>query len=349
MFSKEVLDQIKIDSPCTADWDAMIGNDRVRFCSHCSLSVHHLDRITRKQALRLITRSRGRLCLRYLAGPDGRPATKSSSPLYRIMRSTSRMAAGAFGISLTVASAAATTTPNASLTATIACAEMGSDFFASGAVLSGYVYDPNGAVVTNALVALTNRSESSRRTSTDSEGRYRFEGLEAGDYSIRIEANGFAPAEVINILVRAESENVINQTLSIAPVQAEVEITSLPATRTVELGGAVAVSEPTEPLVHAAQSDDLEAVRQLLVGRPNVNLRDEHSDSTALEHAVLNANREMIQLLIWAGADVNAKDGNGRTALMLLGEKITSDAVWDLINAGAKVNARDDDGAGGMP
>lgn len=253
------------------------------------------------------------------------------------------MAAGAFGISLTVASAAPTTTPNAQFAGTIACAEMSRELFAGGAVLSGYVYDPNGAVLTGALVALTNGIGVFMRTTTDSEGKYRFEGLEAGDYSIHVEANGFASADVTNIQVRADSENVINQTLSIGAIRAEVEITA-PATETVQLAGAVAVAQPTEPLVRAAQSDDLEAVKQLLASRPNVNARDEHSDSTPLEHAVLNANREMIQLLIWAGADVNARDGSGRTPLMMLGDKITSDAVWDLINAGAKVNLRDEDG-----
>ena len=31
------FDRITIPAPCDADWDAMIGNDQVRFCEHCKL------------------------------------------------------------------------------------------------------------------------------------------------------------------------------------------------------------------------------------------------------------------------------------------------------------------------
>lgn len=259
------------------------------------------------------------------------------------------MAAGAFGISLTVSSAGATTKPAVPSAERIVNAEISNatnpvNVGATGAVLSGYVYDPNGAVLPGASVVISSQGGLSLFTTTDGEGRYLFEGLPPADYSIRVEANGFAPAVVTNVSVRADSNNVINQTLSIASVQAAVEIDSGEGETRFVVNGGAALPQPTEPLVLAAQSDDLDTLKQLLAAKPNVNIRDKHSDSTALEHAVLNANREMIQLLLWAGADVNAKDGSGRTPLMMLGEKITSDAVWDLINAGAKVNLHDEDG-----
>jgi hypothetical protein len=351
MFSKKELDQIRITSPCTVDWDAMIGNDRVRFCQHCSLSVHDLSNVTRKKALRLIARSGGRLCIRYVALPNGSIATRTPSHLYRITRPASRLAAGAFGVTLTVSTAAVAsqaTGPSLSdieRVATIAQPLSVDCLAAAGAILSGYIYDPNGAVLPGASVALANlQTNLSMRTTTNGDGKYLFEDLEPGEYSIRIEANGFAPSEVNGIPLRADSENVINQTLSIATVQAEVEIVGSETVTQDMVMGVVSLPQPTDPLVLAAQRDDLEAVKQQLVGKPNVNARDQHSDSTALEHAVLNSNREMIQLLLWAGADVNARDKSGRTALMLLGDNITSDTVWDLINAGAKVNLRDNDG-----
>jgi ankyrin repeat protein len=101
---------------------------------------------------------------------------------------------------------------------------------------------------------------------------------------------------------------------------------------------------PREPLVRAAHSDDIDALKQLLVGKPNPNVRDKHSHTTALEHAIFNANREILQLLLTAGADVNLRDSLGQTPIMMLGEKITPEIVWDLIRAGAKVNLRDQEG-----
>jgi hypothetical protein len=37
--SARSFDRITIAAPCDADWDAMIGNDQVRFCEHCHLYV----------------------------------------------------------------------------------------------------------------------------------------------------------------------------------------------------------------------------------------------------------------------------------------------------------------------
>jgi hypothetical protein len=36
-----------IPAPCDADWDTMVGNDRVRFCEDCNLHVTNLSNITR--------------------------------------------------------------------------------------------------------------------------------------------------------------------------------------------------------------------------------------------------------------------------------------------------------------
>src|SRR5882724_7806253 len=96
MSSKNRLDQIQVASPCTADWESMVGNDQVRFCEHCTLSVHDLSAMTRQKAMRLVGNSRGRLCVRFEHGPDGRPITKEPTKLHRISRRASRIAAGAF-------------------------------------------------------------------------------------------------------------------------------------------------------------------------------------------------------------------------------------------------------------
>src|SRR5438046_1210699 len=161
MFSKEVLDQIGINSPCNEEWDAMVGNDRVRFCQHCALSVHNLSNVSRKEVLRLITRSSGRLCIRYVALPDGSIRTRTPSRLYRIIRPASRLAAGAFGVTLTVSTAATANRPTGPSLSTIECASSTGQpvslvTVAAGAVLSGYVYDPSGAALPGASVALSN-------------------------------------------------------------------------------------------------------------------------------------------------------------------------------------------------
>src|SRR5260370_22542525 len=91
------LDQITIPKPCDADWDSMTGNDQVRFCEHCNLHVNNLSSMTRRDAMRLVARSKGRLCVRYIQRLDGGWLTKGvPQNLHRISRRVSPIAAGAF-------------------------------------------------------------------------------------------------------------------------------------------------------------------------------------------------------------------------------------------------------------
>ncbi|ODS52067.1 MAG: hypothetical protein ABS36_18080 [Acidobacteria bacterium SCN 69-37] len=63
------------------------------------------------------------------------------------------------------------------------------------AAVGGLVWDPAGAVVAGAAVDLRDSAGAGRSTVTDGEGRYRFERLSAGDYTVRVSAFGFEPAE----------------------------------------------------------------------------------------------------------------------------------------------------------
>jgi hypothetical protein len=257
------------------------------------------------------------------------------------------IAASAFSASLGLASAmGASTVPRNELTA----ANLHNSVSSMSSVLSyvdggtaalyGVIFDPAGAVIPSATLTITN-SENNVVVMAYSggTGQYKFSGLPPGTYNLKVEAPGFAPTDVPLITLRANDNNRLDQTLSIAQIQETVEIKS---EATVVLGGAM-IALPSNALVKAAQEDDIEAVKEALINI-DANVRDPHTNSTALEHAVRNGNREMIQLLLWGKADVNARDRSGQTALMMLDEDVTTDIVWDLLNAGAKVNLRDIDG-----
>lgn len=73
----------------------------------------------------------------------------------------------------------------------------------AAATLSGVVSDPNGAVVSGALVTLTQQSTSVKReTTTNGEGLYTLTNLAAGDYQLGVAATGFkAPPLVVTLQV----------------------------------------------------------------------------------------------------------------------------------------------------
>jgi hypothetical protein len=54
----------------------MAGDDRVRFCSHCSLHVYNLSAMSRHQAEDLIAVREGRTCVRLYRRADGTVLTQ---------------------------------------------------------------------------------------------------------------------------------------------------------------------------------------------------------------------------------------------------------------------------------
>ncbi|HEY3579042.1 MAG TPA: ankyrin repeat domain-containing protein [Pyrinomonadaceae bacterium] len=333
MSRKELIQQLRIASPCEVDWDSMIGNDRVRFCEHCRLSVHHVDSLNPKQLRRLIARSHGRLCVNYTQ-PNIQTGVNAFPILHKIGRRTSALAAGAFSATLSISTATAATQPNLRRPSfadpIVAATVFPKHFSALGTgALRGQVVDSQEATIASASVSLTQAETSEKRsTTTNDNGEFSFEGLEPGTYTLQVEAPGFVKSQVTDITVKADDTTPLTMKLE-----------ALPAT-----GGAVAIVMPTEPLVKAALEDDLEAVNAALAAKPDPNIRDKDTHTTALEYAVRNGNEEIVRVLLSAKADVNAKDDFGQTALMMLSDSVTSEIVWDLINAGAKVNVRDKDG-----
>lgn len=73
MFRRNLspLKGVHIATPCTADWEEMYGDVRVRFCADCKLNVYNLSAMKRVEAERLIATYEGRLCVRFLRRADG--------------------------------------------------------------------------------------------------------------------------------------------------------------------------------------------------------------------------------------------------------------------------------------
>jgi len=345
MAPKTFLKNLTVASPCAADWNSMTGNDQVRFCEHCSFDVHNLSSMTRTQAERLVARSNGRLCIRYHHNSSGEPQTlPAGHKLHRIGRRVSRIAAGAFTATLSLTSAIAQQSGSSqSVVASLPTVERTNAYSVPGSSVAGIITDQNGAVIPGATIAVWNEeSKGALYASTDFTGQFRIDSLQPGSYTLRVEAPGFAAQENIGLYLQPKSEVRIDRTLSVATIEETVVVES-EAPVSFVTGGAVSIIAPEDAFIRAAQEDDLEALTALIAGK-DVNARDKSTRTTALEHAARNANREMVQLLISAGATVNGKNESGETVLMMLDDDATSDLAWDLINAGAAVNRQDEGG-----
>lgn len=70
--SLPMLDQVRVASPCNANWEEMLGDERVRFCMSCAKNVYNLSAMPREDAERLLQERMGKdLCVRFYQRADG--------------------------------------------------------------------------------------------------------------------------------------------------------------------------------------------------------------------------------------------------------------------------------------
>jgi hypothetical protein len=99
------LADVKVASPCPANWNEMHGDERKRYCSACKLNVYNLSDMTRREAENFIINTEGRVCVKFYRRADGSVLTRDCPVGWRaVKRKISRTAqafasicAGIFG------------------------------------------------------------------------------------------------------------------------------------------------------------------------------------------------------------------------------------------------------------
>lgn len=94
-----------------------------------------------------------------------------------------------------------------------------------------------------------------------------------------------------------------------------------------------------DDLIKAAEDADIEKVKQLIEQGADVDAKNEYG-WTALMAAAWWGNTEIVKLLIQAGADVNAENIDGGTALIRAAGRGYTDVAELLIQTDADVNAK---------
>lgn len=338
MSKNEFLKQIEVKNHCTQDWDEMTGNDEVRFCGHCSLNVNNLSAMTRKQALKIVRTSKGRICVRYVQNPvDKTPVF--ADRLYQITRRAG-IAAGVLGASLslstlTYAQGGAMIERRTGSETETSQSEKTDDVKIENttANISGTVADPHGAVIPGIVVTLSAKDSSFSSTTVSSEiGFYEFKNIPSGNFSLRAEGVSGFKSFSKNISVSENTDSTQN-------IQMEVD------GETVVLMGVVAFTEFSNPLHTAVYAEDSELVTELIARGENVNAKDEsHSNITPLFLAVGDGTTKIAETLLNFGAEVNARDDENQTPLMRLDDDASAELVRLLIKYGAKINLTDKQG-----
>ncbi len=106
-----------------------------------------------------------------------------------------------------------------------------------------------------------------------------------------------------------------------------------------------AVNAGETPLMHAARSGRVEAVRALAQAGADLDAQEGWNGQSALMWSAAEGHVPVVEILIAAGADVHARSNTGATPLLFAARKGSLGAVRTLLAAGADVNETRPDGA----
>lgn len=343
MFKAKPVDTIDVKEPCSESWEDMQGTASIRFCSHCAHSVDNLSEMTRKEAMRLVRRSEGRLCVRYIMDPETKQPLFSDT-LHQIVRRAPRLAAGVVTATIALSSAGYAQTGGEAAPAAQILNETQPS--ATTSRISGYVTDQNGAALPFALVGLLNEQTSEYLVQNASgEGFYEFLDLPAGTYKVKAEAGGFSAAEISSITVSDGSEVRRDARLAVAGVDAAVEVdTNVEVQGTAIMGLMTATYQfhRVNKLVEAVYRGDVDEIKLLVAKGHRVNSKDKNNDgATPLHAAVQTGNMEIVQFLLSSGAKINGRDSSKRTPVMRMDGDATPELLQLLLRYGAKVDLVD--------
>lgn len=101
-----LLGQVRVASPCKADWNEMLGDERVRFCLSCEKDVYNLSSMAKDDAEALLRERLGDdLCIRFYQRADGTILT-ADCPVGVKKKRTKKLALAVAGAGAMAAAAA---------------------------------------------------------------------------------------------------------------------------------------------------------------------------------------------------------------------------------------------------
>ncbi len=195
--------------------------------------------------------------------------------------------------------------------------------------ISFTIFDPNGAIIANAEVKLTNdKTKKEFIFNTNEQGVSYFSFLPRGRYKVEASSNGFIKQQRY-LVVNGEVEPNIKLQLEVGTMI-----------------GVVADWSFEIPIFNSIVQGDFDVVMTYVRQLKSVNLKDESHNNLTMLHIALETDQfEIVKLLIDAGANINAKDKLGRTPIMLvdLSEENSSEIIKLFIGKGANVNIQNKD------
>jgi len=324
----------------------MSGDEKKRFCSECDKFVYDFSQMTRRQVEAIVSVHRGWVCARITRRPDGSLVTLEASPVHPIV---ARRASPV--VNATLAAILGLSVPANALNVDVSAAQfiVRSDvdgksartpFGGGEAVVGGTVVDPQGAVITNAVVKLISDAGAELETKTSSEGEFRFAQVPFGAYIMLVEAQGFYTHVNSNVIVDT-------------PYDTRFEVTMKANQKETTVVGAMSIDMPSS-LLDIYRQSDLIAIAQL--GRSVVAGTDKETELTQVRTDLRISSQfkgendqQVISLYHWVNNDRPFEIKQGARLLVFLQLRKTEDGKrldgFEVIGWEGKSIKELDDGA----
>lgn len=220
--------QIRIASPCSADWDKMSGSERVRHCTQCNLNVYNFSAMTSLEVEQLLGRKE-RLCARFYRRADGTILTQDCP---RGLRAVVRRLSKVAGVALSALMSAGCAQGR------VQALQSPTQIDQKAGAIELEVVDPSGAVIADARVLLKDDKGQVRANgATNQAGMLRLISPVAGSYSIEVTALGF----------ETHTEKSIVKSHSTAKVEVKLEAKALQGAVVESSPITIATADPLPP------------------------------------------------------------------------------------------------------
>jgi len=233
-----LLERMRLASPCPMSWEKMSGDKEARFCDQCQLHVYNISEMTRERVEELLAVKEGRICARLFRRADGTVLTKDCPVgLRAIRRRMGRVAVAALTTLLSLAASvlgqmpARTGKPESTAGQAMNSTNLlGLKPQAGRALIWGTIRDPQGAPVAGARVTISSEQTKYKRTiKSDSKGQFKFGLLEPGLYTLKVEATFFQSFERAHFNLQSNDELRYDVSLNIGGLIGVVVLEELPS------------------------------------------------------------------------------------------------------------------------
>jgi len=205
--------EFRIASPCSADWNKMVGDDRVRHCAACNLDVYNFAALTDREIADLVANRQGRLCARLYRRADGTVITQNCPVGFRArVRKVSRIAGAALSAAMSVTFAGAQIAPQNQTPLSMAQQK--------NARMQVHVSEESGPALEKITILLRNNNTGVEFTGiTNSNGDLLFTNLYGGKYSLLARGTGYRSVKFEELILRPMETNKIDVKLRIADIE----------------------------------------------------------------------------------------------------------------------------------